>query len=321
MTQTNRCIVADIGGTNGRFGIATFHEGQVKPDIDQVIVFPCREYDSLSQMLGAYIEKLGSSVPREAKLAIAGPTTEKKGRLTNLGWEVDADQIARTHGLEAVKFVNDFGALARACPFLEEGVDFVTLKNGEADPAAPISVMGPGTGFGVALLVPNGHGGYHTVSTEGGFMAFAPGSRLEHDLTEHLRTDLGYVSVESFLCGEGIARIYRFLVDYGGGGDRDLSPAEITKLAAEGGAPACTRAVQLFLSIVGSTAGDIALVHGARGGVFLGGGILPKIADMVGPSDLLRRFVAKGAQSAYVETIPVHLITAEYAALVGAAVA
>ncbi|MFC4349465.1 glucokinase [Kordiimonas lipolytica] len=320
MTETKRCIVADIGGTNGRFGIATFREGQVKPDIDQVIVFSCREFGSLSQMLGAYIAKIESPVPREAKLAIAGPTTEKKGRLTNLGWEVDADQIESTHGLEVVKFVNDFGALARACPFLEEGVDYVTLKNGEADPDAPISVMGPGTGFGVALLVPNGKG-YHTVSTEGGFMAFAPGSRLEHDLTEHLRAELGYVSVESFLCGEGIARIYRFLVDYGGGGDRNLSPAEITKLAAEGGAPACTRAVQLFLSIVGSTAGDIALVHGARGGVFLGGGILPKIADMVGPSDLLRRFVAKGAQSAYVETIPVHLITAEYAALVGAAVA
>ncbi|SDE01611.1 glucokinase [Kordiimonas lacus] len=320
MTEITTCIVADIGGTNGRFGVATFSDGRARPEIDHVIVFPCREYGSLGQMLGAYIEKLGATVPRVAKLAIAGPTTEKKGRLTNLGWDVDADQIAQTHGLELVKFVNDFGALARACPFLEEGVDYVTLKNGAVDKAAPISVMGPGTGFGVSLLVPNGKG-YHTVSTEGGFMAFAPGSRLEHDLTEHLRAELGYVSVESFLCGEGIARIYRFLVDYGGGGDRDLSPAQITKLAAEGGAPACTRAVQLFLSIVGATAGDIALVHGAKGGIFLGGGILPKIADMVGPSDLLRRFVAKGAQSAYVETIPVHLITAKYAALVGAAVA
>lgn len=319
MTDDRNCIVADIGGTNGRFGIACFEEGMGRPRIEDVVVFPCREYGGLGDMLGDYLEKVGASAPKRAKLAIAGPTSETKGRLTNLRWEVDAEEIALAHSLERVKFVNDFGALAAACPFLVKGEDYITLKNGESDPGAPISVMGPGTGFGVSLLVPQGDG-YQTISTEGGFMAFAPGSRLEHDLTEHLRAELGYVCVESFLCGEGIARIYRFLVDYGGGGDRDLSPAEITRFAAEGGAPACTRAVQLFLSIVGSTAGDIALVHGARGGVFLGGGILPKIADMVGPSDLLRRFVAKGAQSAYVEAIPVHLITAKYAALVGAAV-
>jgi len=321
MTKITTCIVADIGGTNGRFGVATFKEGAAKPDIDHVIVFPCRDYASLSDMVGAYVTGLGAEAPKVAKLAIAGPTTERLGRITNLGWAADAAALEAAHGLDQVKFINDFGALARACPYLMEGEDFITLKDGEAAADAPISVMGPGTGFGVALLVPNDHGGYHTVSTEGGFMAFAPGSRLEHDLTEHLRAELGYVSVESFLCGEGIARIYRFLVDYGGGGDRDLTPAEITKRAAEGGAPACERAVQLFLSIVGSTAGDIALVHGAKGGVYLGGGILPKIKAMVPGSDLLRRFVAKGAQSTYVDTIPVHLITAKYAALVGAAVA
>lgn len=320
MTETVTCIAADIGGTNGRFGLAHFAAGQDKPVIDHVVVFPCCEYDSLSDMLGAYIRGLDVPVPKVAKLAIAGPTTALEGRITNLGWSIRAEEIRADHGLDRVLLLNDFGALARSCPFLDEGEDYITLKDGDADPSAPISVMGPGTGFGVSLLVPD-NGCHITCSTEGGFMAFAPASRLEHDLTEHLRAELGYVCVEHFLCGEGIARIYRFLVDYGGGGDRDLSPAEITRRAAEGHAPACERAVQLFLSIVGGTAGDIALVHGAKGGVFLGGGILPKIADMIPESDLLKRFGAKGGQSSYVETIPVKLITAKYAALVGAAVA
>lgn len=319
MTDQQTCIVADIGGTNGRFGVARFEAGQTKPVIDRVVVFPCADHAGVSSMLGAFTAAL-DDVPKTAKLALAGPTTDRFGRFTNLSWDVDAAELEATHGFEQVKLVNDFGALARACPYLVEGEDYVTLKDGEADPTATISVMGPGTGFGVSYLVP-GPDGWIVNSTEGGYMAFAPGSRLEHDLTEHLRDEVGYVCVETFLCGDGLARIYRFLVDYGGGGDRDLTPAEITRRAAEGDAPACTRAVQLFLSIVGGTAGDVALVHGARGGVFLGGGILPKIADMVASSDLLQRFVDKGIQSDYVKRIPVYMITAKYAALVGAAVA
>ena len=319
MTNTETCVVADIGGTNGRFGVARFFPGERKPHIENVAVFPSADSASLSAMLGRYLNHLGAEKPHHARLAIAGPTTERKGKLTNLGWQADADVLEADHGLKSVKLLNDFGALASACDFLEEGVDFITLKEGADDATGPISVMGPGTGFGVAILVPTSEG-WKTVSTEGGYMAFAPTTRLEHDLTEHLRAEMGHVSVETFLCGEGIARIHRFLVDYGGSGDRGLSPAEITKFAAAGGAPSCTRAVQLFLSIVGSTAGNLALAHGATGGVFLGGGILPKIEGMIPTSDLLRRFVAKGPMQPYLERIPVRLITAKYAALIGAGV-
>ncbi len=319
MSNTETCIVADIGGTNGRFGIARFIEGEKKPHIEKVSVFPCADSSGVSPMLGQYIGQLGAERPKMARLAIAGPTTARHGRLTNLGWQADAGVLETDHRLESVKLLNDFGALAGACQFLEEGTDYIQLKKGTEDSKGPISVMGPGTGFGVALLVPV-ENEWITVPTEGGNMAFAPSTRLEHDLTEHLRAEMGHVSVETFLCGEGIARIHRFLVDYGGSGDRGLSPAEITKLAGEGGAPSCTRAVQLFLSIVGSSAGNIALAHGATGGVFLGGGILPKIMTMVSSSDLLRRFVAKGPMQPYLDRISVNLITAKYAALIGSAV-
>ncbi|WP_020401464.1 glucokinase [Kordiimonas gwangyangensis] len=319
MTNTETCVVADIGGTNGRFGVARFLPGEHKPHIEKVTVYACAEHMSISDMLGKYLTALGDERPQLARLAIAGPTTARHGRLTNISWQADAASLEAEHGLKNVTLLNDFGALAGACQFLEEGVDYVSLKKGADDATGPISVMGPGTGFGVALLVPVA-GDWVTVPTEGGNMAFAPTTRLEHDLTEHLRAEMGHVSVETFLCGEGIARIHRFLVDYGGSGDRGLSPAEITKLAADGGAPSCTRAVQLFLSIIGSSAGNIALAHGATGGVFLGGGILPKIMGMVPSSDLLRRFVAKGPMQPYLDRIPVNLITAKYAALIGAAV-
>ncbi|WP_417451034.1 glucokinase [Kordiimonas sp.] len=319
MTNTETCVVADIGGTNGRFGVARFLPGEQKPRIEHVRVFACAEHLSISDMLGKYLNELKGERPRLARLAIAGPTTARHGRLTNISWQADAASLEVEHHLENVTLLNDFGALAGGCQFLEDGIDYVSLKKGVDIAAGPISVMGPGTGFGVALLVPV-DGEWITVPTEGGNMAFAPTTRLEHDLTEHLRAEMGHVSVETFLCGEGIARIHRFLVDYGGGGDRGLTPSEITRLAAEGGAPSCTRAVQLFLSIVGSSAGNIALAHGATGGVYLGGGILPKIMDMVPSSDLLRRFVAKGPMQPYLDRIPVKLITAKYAALIGAAV-
>ncbi|MCJ9430664.1 glucokinase [Kordiimonas marina] len=319
MSGDQTCIVADIGGTNGRFGVARF-TGAGKPEIDNIRIFSCAEHDGVGSMLDHFIRGLEEGVPTVAKLAIAGPTSEREGMLTNLGWTVAATELEKEFGLQQVKLLNDFGALARACLYLTAGADYISLKDGQPDPKGPISVMGPGTGFGATALVQCGEG-WVTVPTEAGHMAFAPATRLEHDLTEHLRAELGYVSVETLLCGEGLARIHRFLVDYGGGGNRALSPAEITRLAAVGGAPACTRAVQLFLAVLGGVAGDLVLAHGATGGVFLGGGILPKIGDMVAPSDLLRRFVAKGPMSHYLERVPVRLITANNTALIGAAVA
>ncbi|TNE60481.1 MAG: glucokinase [Alphaproteobacteria bacterium] len=319
MSGDQTCIVADIGGTNGRFGVARF-TGAGKPVIENVRVFSSGEHEGLAAMLDHYVRGLEGPHPKVAKLAIAGPTTAREGFLTNLGWSVSSDELEKEFGFTEALLLNDFGALARACLYLNAGTDFISLKDGKLEAKGPISVMGPGTGFGAALLVPS-NDGWITVSTEGGYMAFAPSTRLEHDLTEHLKAELGYVCVEYLLCGEGLARIHRFLVDYGGSGNRALPPAEISRLAAMGGAPSCTRAVQLFLAVLGSVAGDLALAHGATGGVFLGGGILPKIADMVAPSDLLRRFVAKGPMSPYLDRIPVRLITANNTALIGAAVA
>ena len=158
--------------------------------------------------------------------------------------------------------------------------------------------MGPGTGFGVSLLVPVGER-HQVISTEGGHVAFAPTTHLEQDLLKHLKNERGHVCVESLLSGRGLVRIHDFLVHYAGSGEAGIGPEEISRRAAESSIPSCVRAVQLFLSVLGSVAGDMALAHGARGGVWIAGGIVPKIYDFIESSDLVSRFSSKGVMSGY----------------------
>ena len=194
------------------------------------------------------------------------------------------------------------------------------VKPGIAEPDGAISIMGPGTGFGVSLFVKLGQE-HAVIPTEGGHMRFAPVTQLEADLCASLSKDHEHISIETLLCGRGLQRIHQFIVIYGGSGDGTLRPDQITAAAMAQSEPSCVRAVQLFLSILGSAAGDIALAHGARGGVFLGGGILPKIAAHVGSSNFVERFSAKGPMEGYLKKIPVNLIVSGDAALIGAAVA
>jgi len=331
--QNNLVIVGDIGGTNGRLAIASVRHGhEALPKISHMRTYQSTKFAGLTPMLKAFLNDVKSDIADiggiddisdlgdiPARLAIAGPTTADKGWLTNLGWAVDAPQIAQDLGLGRVKFLNDFAALAYAAAVLE-GPQVMDVKKGSAHKDGPISIMGPGTGFGVALLVRNDNS-WTVIPTEGGHMAFSPVTKLEEDLCTHLRREHGHVSVETLICGKGLARIHRFLVEYAGSGDKDMQPAEISAAAHDGTIPSCVRAVQLFLSILGSVAGDIALVHGATGGVYFGGGILPKIANQLDNSDIADRFIAKGAMEDYLSQIPIKLITSHNAALIGAAIA
>ena len=310
-------IVGDIGGTNGRFAVAEL-TGDA-PVIHERRSYQCADFASFAAMLDEFRTDTGRMKVAGARLAIAGPVTPKRGNMTNLDWLIDAAELESKLDLPDVRLLNDFAALARAAEALR-GDQIVPVKPGNPDPMGPISVMGPGTGFGVAQLVRR-PGETVIIPTEGGHMRFAPATKLEADLARELRNEMGYVSVETLLCGKGLARIHKFLVNYAGSGNAALNPAEITAAAIEGTAPSCERAVQVFLSILGSVAGDIALAHGATGGVFFGGGILPKIAPLLLKSDLVARFNAKGVMSPYVERLPIHLIVADDAALIGAALA
>ncbi|GHF13409.1 glucokinase [Kordiimonas sediminis] len=310
-------IVGDIGGTNGRLALADIHEDT--QTIQTMYTYQCADYAGLTPMLQDFIADTGANNITGAQLAIAGPTGSRSGMITNLGWTVDAAMMEQELGFQNILFMNDFAALATAASSLTDS-QTLTVKEGTADPRGPISVLGPGTGFGVALLVPTEQA-WHVVPTEGGHVTFSPVTELEQSLYNHLKQTVGHVSVELLLSGSGLTQIHQFLLSRNGEVPRDLSPADITSAALNGTDASCVQAVEVFLSALGSVAGDIALTHGATGGVFLGGGILPKITPFLERSDFADRFMAKGHLHEYLQTIPVRLITAGDVALIGAAIA
>lgn len=311
-----KIITADIGGTNGRFAVV-----EITPDsytMTQNMTYSCAAYSSFPEMMKAFTDQISDASIKSAHLAIAGQTTATTAQITNIGWQFTSADIQRTTGLKEISFMNDFAAVAQAIPCLKS-TEFHVLKSGSANPDAPISVLGPGTGFGVAQLLKVD--GYHIViSTEGGHAAFAPTTHLERDLWAHLKKSTDHICIESVMSGRGLARIHDFLVDYAGSGPRGLSPQEISAAAASGEIPSCVRAVQLFLSILGGVASDIVLTQGGRGGVWIAGGIIPKIYDLIESSDFLTRFGTKGIMSSYLTNIPIHVITDTNSALIGAAV-
>lgn len=310
-----RIITADIGGTNGRFAVVEI--GNDTLGIVENITLSCSDFTSFTDLMRTFTNQISDPTIKSAHLAIAGQTTAHSAQITNIGWNFTSEALQAATGLESVSFMNDFAAVAQAVPCLKAS-EFKILKAGQAVTEAPMSIMGPGTGFGVAQLLQL-DSGYKVISTEGGHTAFAPTTHLERDLWAHLKKSTEHICVESVLSGRGLARIHDFLVDYAGSGPKGLSPEEISAAAATGDTPSCVRAVQLFLSILGSVASDIVLTHGGRGGVWIAGGIVPKIYDLIDSSDFLTRFGAKGIMSSYLTNIPIHVITDTNAALIGAA--
>lgn len=316
--MTQSVIVGDIGGTNGRLAVATLEQGVILPVVGEMHTYPSGEFAGLGEMIKLFMKDIGLDGGIDARIAIAGPTCGHLGHLTNLNWSEDAGVLEDQLKLKSMKFLNDFEALAFAAGCLSHPYT-KNLKDGHPVEGCPVSVMGPGTGFGVAQLL-KVNNKFHVVATEGGHTSFAPVTRLEEDMVKYLHNELDHVSVETLMSGAGLQRIHRFLVDYGGSGNKDMRPSEISAAAIEGSQISCQRAVQLFLSILGSVAGDIVLTQGGRGGVVFGGGILPKLVDLLDRSDLATRFVAKGPMRHYLENVPIKLITSPDAALVGAAV-
>ncbi|WP_308910740.1 glucokinase [Pseudokordiimonas caeni] len=313
-------VVADIGGTNGRFALASTDTRTGGIRLDGIQRYACREFPSLAVMLGAYLETLGQDDrPSEAHLALAGPVRATGGRITNLDWTIDAESVERDTGLGTVSFLNDFAALAHAVPWLGDSESMV-IREGRSEKGAPISVVGPGTGFGVAILMPT-NGNWTVVPTEGGHIGFSPSDDREQALVRFLQPDAVHVSVELLMSGRGLTRIYRFLSREATGSVVELSAADISAAAEAGTDPLAVETVRMFLDILARTAGDMALAHGARGGVMIGGGILPKLAHFIDRDRFAKLFSEKGPVTDYLTPIPVRLITTDAAALIGAALA
>lgn len=316
MSNEPSYLVADIGGTNARFAIA---RGSARTgfDLDHVCRLKNEDFEHLRDAVLAYLETCRDACPQRACFAVASPIRPGEVQLTNATWRFDPDELGRDIGVSGLIAVNDFAAQARGAPLIPES-DVVEINHGRAIEDAPCAVLGPGTGLGLGLLVPMGRE-IRVVATEGGHAGFAPRTDLEMEVARILAREYRFVSWERVLSGRGLVNIHRALCQVEGVSWPGHRPEDITSEAMTDPGSLSARVVDFFCTALGGYAGDVALITGARGGLYLGGGILASIRDLLEASGFAARFVDRGPMSSYVEDIPVRLIHSESAALRGAA--
>lgn len=312
--MTEPILVADIGGTNARFALAHIENGVVT--VGDAQKFRAEDFETIRDAAGAYLEAVAVR-SKTACFAVAGPVTDEQVEFTNSPWVLNIEEIKAALSLKRFLVVNDFEALASGVLSLR-GEDLLSVKPGPGDPSAPVLVIGPGTGLGQALIVPFGDR-FRVVSTEGGHVSFAPRTDEEIAVMKFVAREHPRVSVERLLSGRGLVNLHRALCAINETPRISLHADEITKAAMDGTYPIAVRAVNMFCELLGRVAGDAVLATGARGGVVLGGGILPQIRELFLKSAFVERFLDKGRMQYYVDDVPVRMIVRDGAALVGAA--
>jgi glucokinase len=321
MPNSHLAVVGDVGGTHARFGLADLARPVL--EIEQPLTFLCADYESGHAALSAYLDRLGvSALPGAAAIAVAGPVVEGAMSFTNMSWSLSEAGL-QAFGFRRAALINDYGALALAAPHLSPadwraiGPDRPTSDSPEPDMS--VAVLGAGTGFGASLLARDGRG-QAIVSTEGGHIAFAPGDEIEVHVLQILAKAFGRVSIERILSGPGLVNLHRALCEVSGVPMSCDSPADITA-SARAGERLPMETLERFCAIFGAVAGDFALSYGARGGVYLAGGIAPRLLDILQASAFRSRFEDKGRFCDYVAAIPTRVVTHPYLALLGAAYA
>ncbi|RZU98657.1 glucokinase [Spiribacter vilamensis] len=307
-------LVADIGGTNARAAIVT-RPGSAP---DPVFKRRTRDFDGLAEFLASALEELGGGHrPRSALCAVASPVDRDPIELTNAGWRFSRAGTADALGLDRVEFVNDW--VAQGWATTQIGDDHLqTIHPGRPDPMAPRLALGPGTGLGSALVTP-GSTDWQVFATEGGHISFAPRTAREWALVERIQARFGHCSAERLASGIGIETVYAALHDIDGTTPRRTGAEAIAQAALEGDS-VCGEVIEMMTAALGSAAGDLALATGARGGLYLGGGLIPLLSDAFDWGLFCRRFTAKGRFRDYLESIPVHAMTHPAPALYGLSV-
>ena len=308
-------LVGDIGGTNARFALA--EEAGGRPVVREPRGYANAEYDGPEAAIDAYLKDTGAPRPSKVILAVAGPVSRGAAHFTNLGWDVSESRLKSVGGFQAARLLNDFAAQALGAPRLAPESLRQLGPDIPAPAAGTLAILGPGTGFGVAGLVRQ-FGGEVVLATEGGHVAFAPTDDLEIEIWRRFMRGRERVSVERVLSGSGLYELYRALADIEGVAAA-LADQKAVHAAADGGEPLAARTIDRFCRILGSVAGDIALGMGARGGVYVTGGVAEKLADHLAAGGFRERFEAKGRFVDYVNAIPTWLVMDPYAALIGAA--
>jgi glucokinase len=304
-------LIADIGGTNGRFALLDEEGGGLGP-LHRVKL---DDFPGVSDAIRSFLQAHGPGrAPRGAVLAVAGPVSADRARLTNRGWVVDGAEIARALGIGAVRVVNDFAAVSWSLPGLTRA-DLHPLGGGAAEPGEPMAVLGPGTGLGVGAFLPPDR----ALVTEGGHASLAAHDPREAAVVEWLRARHGHVSAERVLSGMGLENIHAALAAIDGAAVPERDAAAVTEAALSGACATCREALSMFCAVLGGVAGDLALLYGARGGVFVAGGIAPRFPEFLAASGFRARFEAKGRFREWLRPVPAHLVTRPDAAMLGLA--
>lgn len=303
-------LLGDIGGTNARF--ALFRDGVLGP----IETLPVDEFAGVAEAIEAFFARYhGGARTDGAILAIASPMVGERCVIINSGWIIDARQLREAFGFKSARLINDFEAIGWSIPLLKKD-DVVQLGTGRREPSAPAVVFGPGTGLGMACFVP-GPGDPHVIGSEGGHATMASCDQREDVVIARLREKFGHVSIERVLSGSGIENLYDTLAEIDQACVPTRNAAEITRAAATGSCAVCRDAVDLFCAFLGEVGGNLALTFAARGGVYIAGGIVPRITDIVARSAFRERFVAKGRFREYLESIGAFIIVHPNPAFIG----
>lgn len=309
-------VLADIGGTNARFALAGGGgAGAVKR-------FAVADYASFDDAMSSFLKEraAGAGHPLAAAIAIAGPVSQGEGSLTNSHWRFSETAIAERFDIPHVRLLNDFEALAWGMPLLRAehltqivgrhpGTGYATHRPQGGPTAASngrLIALGPGTGLGVACYEPGG-GGF-VIASEGGHVNAPSWSARIDAIIDWLRSDLGHVSVERMVSGQGIENVYRAVAALEGRPARLHEAPEITDAALDRSDPVAVETIEIFCAMLGELAGNLALTFGATGGVYIAGGIAPRIVDLLQASEFRERFIAKGRFRTYLDPIPTWLV-------------
>jgi glucokinase len=308
-------LLADIGGTNVRF--ALLPRGSDQPQQERSLL--CADYPGLEQAARAYLADASAPHVSEAAIDVATAVTGDLVKLTNSPWTFSIEQTRRQLGLTRLLVLNDFTALALSLPLLDGG-ELRQVGRGQALPHKAIGLIGAGTGLGVSGLQPCGSR-WVPLEGEGGHVAFSPMDAREDAVLVVLRERFGHVSAERVVSGPGLVNVYQALCRIDHAPVRALEPEQIAQSALSGADPQCMEALALFCGALGTAAANLAITLGARGGLYIGGGIVPKLGAYFERSSFRARFEHKGRFSSYLVAIPTFVILADYPALRGLAVA
>jgi len=305
-------LVADIGGTNLRIAI-TDDSGKMST----LSVYQCDDYTSLADIVADYISVNSlSGLVINACFAIACPVEQDLIVMTNLPWQFSKRELQKTLKLNTLLFINDYTAIAHAVPYLTDQQK-VKIGGGEVQLKKPISICGPGTGLGVANIIPSDNG-WISLGGEGGHVDFAPINNFETQILQFLLTRYEHVSYEQLLSGLGIEQIYQALMHFRGETAKPYSAKDISEKALSKDCDVCEQALAQFCSILGSFAGNLSLTMASFGGVYIAGGIVPRFIEYFKNSNFRSCFEAKGRFVAFNRTIPTFVITESQPGIIGA---